>query len=301
MVRAMRATALLSSILFCACEGAPPTVLDAAMAEPDAGTPTAEPLPPAPSISIASWNLQTFPRDPGTIDAVRELVLAHELDLIGVQEITDPGAFEALAAALPEHEMVVSFDQWGDTRVGFLYRPARVRVGAVERLFPFDGWEYPRDPLMAEIAVLDAAGEVAFDFAFVVVHLKAQIDEESRTRRAAAVTMLDAWIRERTTIDPDVVVVGDYNDELTDPREQNVFLPLLDAPEIYRFLTLPAERAGATTYLWFDAMIDHVLITTSLLDEYGEGTTDVLRLDDAMPTYPELVSDHRPVVARFRP
>ena len=34
-------------------------------------------------------------------------------------------------------------------------------------------------------------------------------------------------------------------------------------------------------------------------NQYGDGHTDVLRIDDAMPSYADLVSDHRPVVARF--
>ena len=293
-------TSVCLALFLLAC-GAPPSSIDSPDPPLYVGDGGASSLPPMgrPSLSIASWNLEQFPRQPGTIDAVRELILSHDLDLIGVQEITDPAPFEALADSLPDHEMVISFDASTYTRVGFLYRPDRIRVGEVERLFSRDWYAFPRDPLMAELSVLDDEGNVVFDFTFVVVHLKAQVDEESRQRRIAAVAELDAWIRERAAIDPDVVVVGDFNDELTDEPTWNVFGPFLDAPDRYRFLTMDTERAGAASYIAFSAMIDHVLVTTDLLDEYGAGTTEVLEIDRAMPEYRDLVSDHRPVVARF--
>ena len=97
----------------------------------------------------------------------------------------------------------------------------------------------------------------------------------------------------------DEVLVGDWNDELTDAPRWNVFEPLIDSPETYRFLTLEREREGAHTYIPFEAMLDHILVTSDALDEYGEGVTEVLEIDLAMPAYRDLVSDHRPVVSRF--
>jgi len=63
--------------------------------------------------------------------------------------------------------------------------------------------------------------------------------------------------------------------------------------------SIDAAREGAYSYITFHAMIDHVLVTTDALEEYGAGTTGVLRVDAAMPDYRHIVSDHLPVVARF--
>jgi endonuclease/exonuclease/phosphatase family metal-dependent hydrolase len=272
---------------------------DAALSDaapPDAWTPTPE--DPA-ALRIASWNLEDFPKNGATLETVAALIEEHQLDLVGVQEITEPEPFEGLAALLPDHEMFVSFDPWGYTRVGFLYRTSLIEVGEVERIFTSERDAFPRDPLVAEIRVKGDAGETRFDFTLAVVHLKAQIDDESRLRRVAAVELLDGWVRERMLADPDVIIIGDFNDELTDPPEWNVFGPFLGDPETYRFLTLEAEERGAHSYIPFRAMIDHILVTTDVLSEYGRGVTEVLPLDRDMASYQTVVSDHLPVVASF--
>ena len=65
-------------------------------------------------------------------------------------------------------------------------------------------------------------------------------------------------------------------------------------------LALPAAEAGEHSFLPFNSMIDHILVTNDALDEYGDGTTEVLRLDESVPDYQSLVSDHRPVLSRFQ-
>jgi len=96
------------------------------------------------------------------------------------------------------------------------------------------------------------------------------------------------------------MIAGDWNDDLTDPEEDNVFTAFLERPEQYRFLTNTAAEHGDYSYIPFKKLIDHVMVTTDSLGEYGDGSTEVLRPDQADPSYRYDVSDHRPVVSRFR-
>jgi endonuclease/exonuclease/phosphatase family metal-dependent hydrolase len=265
----------------------------AADAAPDTGRP---PIPEG-AFTIGTWNIEQLPKTEYTIEHVAQIVQEEEIDLLGVQEIVDPADFVTLAETAG-YEDVITF---GSTtlRVGFMYRPERVEVSEVERLFLDDWYAFPRAVLKARILDL----ETGFDFIFLVVHLKAQIDEESRMRRALAIEALDEWLTAALAAggEQDYVVVGDYNDELTDVPEQNVFPAILNAPERYRFLTLPIEEAGGHSYLPFDVMIDHILVTTDALDEYGSGSTEVLPLELRIMYYEARVSDHRPVISRFVP
>ncbi len=250
--------------------------------------------------SVATWNLEQFPLSATTIERVAPYIEAQGFDLIGIQEITDRDVFAALDEALPDYASIVSFES-GFIRVGFLYREDRVEVTNIDRLFTSDDWAFIRAPLKADVRVFDEAGSTVFDFVFLVVHLKAQIDAESQMRRALAIQELEPWLAERVATDEekDYIVVGDFNDELLDPPEDNVYQPLLDHPDLFQFLTLPAAQAGEYSYIPFRAMIDHVLVTTDALEEYGAGTTEVLHLDATMDRYRDEISDHRPVVARF--
>jgi endonuclease/exonuclease/phosphatase family metal-dependent hydrolase len=262
-------------------------------ASPDTGRP---PIPEG-AFTVGTWNIEQLPKTEYTIGHVADVVREEEIDLLGVQEIVDPEDFATLADTAG-YEDVITF---GSTtlRVGFMYRPERVEVSEIERLFLDDWYAFPRAVLKARIVDL----ETGFDFIFLVLHLKALIDEESRMRRALAVEALDEWLTAALAAggEQDYVVVGDYNDELTDGPEQNVFRPLLDAPERYRFLTLPIAEEGGYSFIPFDAMIDHVLVTTDALDEYGSGSTEVLPLELRIMYYEARVSDHRPVIARFVP
>ncbi len=247
---------------------------------------------------LATWNLEQFPLTSSTVPSVARLVRELDLDVVGVQEIRDRETFETLASAL-DFEQIVSFGSDGFTRVGFLYDPERIRVSEIDRLFRDDDYAYPRDPIKAQLEVLRADGTVAFDFLFVVVHLKARTDLESQQRRVAAIERLEAWMTEQLEgPEQDIVVVGDFNDLLDDPPDSNVYGPLLE-DDRFRFLTAAAVAEGDYTFPRFESFIDHILVTRDALDEYGEGVTAVSHLERTVPRYLVEVSDHLPVVATF--
>lgn len=251
----------------------------------------------AAGISILAWNLESFPLTPEA-PALIEGVLADLLpDVVGVEEIKDDAAFIALAAALPGYAAVIADDPTNFTRAGLLYRSESVVVSDVEILFEDNSFAFPRPPLKAHIAV----NGQGFDFDFLVIHLKAQIDAASEARRRAGCEALAGWIEERLLNgdDTDVILAGDFNDKITDPPEHNVFQVFLDQPAQYRFLTQPVADAGDYSYIPFTSLIDHVLVTTSVLAPYGAGTTQAVPLEETVPDYENKVSDHRPILTRF--
>jgi endonuclease/exonuclease/phosphatase family metal-dependent hydrolase len=110
---------------------------------------------------------------------------------------------------------------------------------------------------------------------------------------------IDTWVKEEQVAkaDEDVVVIGDFNDKLTDPQQWNVFGPLL-APADGGFLTLPLEQAGGFTYIPFDSFIDHVHVRGAAL--HAASSAEVLEVEQTIPGYEASVSDHRPVIATLR-
>lgn len=275
---------------------------DAAPQENDAGAADAVPTDASPvtnRFAVMSWNLEQFPKTSRTADRVIEILEAFPVDVVGVQEISDASAFEDLVASLPGYQGLQVDDPGAFLRVGMLYRADRVQVTDEEVLFREDPWAFPRPPLKARVTA--SAEDRTFDFVLVVVHLKAQIDEESESRRREACETLEVWVGEQLQAggERDVMIVGDFNDDPTDVPDDNVFLRFLERPQQYALLTLPLAQQGAFSYITYEAMIDHILVTTDALDEYGAGATRVLDLELSNPTYEALVSDHRPVVSWF--
>lgn len=287
----------LAWVLLMAC-GSSSTSVDVG-ADVVADTPSADAGRAALPFRIASWNIEQFPKAADTIDAARELIETQRFDLVGVQEITDVPSFVELADSLPDHDFALSFDPRAFLQHGILFRRTRADVTNVERIFVADDGPFPRDPLIADVVVRDDAGEARFDFTFVVLHLKAGTGRDDRDRRAAATVLLDDWIRRRASGDPDVIVVGDFNDLLRDSPRESVFGPFLVDTDFYRFLTLEAAFADEYSFIPARILLDHVLVTTDVLDEYGSGTTTVLPAEDLIDAYESRLSDHRPVVSEL--
>jgi endonuclease/exonuclease/phosphatase family metal-dependent hydrolase len=268
----------------------------------DAAPPADAPPDPHPGeIVLMTWNLQTFPKAPSTAARVQQLLRQYGPDLVAVQEIDDVPAFEALDAAMPEYRGLLANDAFGDIRVGFLVREGAVEIDRTETLFASDDYAFPRPPLLVHAKV------EGIDFTAVALHLKATGTDDSQARRAEAIGKLDAWAQGELALagaERELVLLGDWNDKLTDPPADNVFAAMLARPESYTFLTLPLaeqEDQQGGTYIPSESFIDHVMITNDLLADYHDATVQVLRLDDADAQYHPSISDHRPVLVRFRP
>ena len=68
----------------------------------------------------------------------------------------------------------------------------------------------------------------------------------SRTLPAAGPTALDTFLRGQITAggESEIVLLGDYNEIVTEPEGRDVLAPLLTAPEQYTVRTEPAAVAG---------------------------------------------------------
>jgi endonuclease/exonuclease/phosphatase family metal-dependent hydrolase len=295
---------LAAVLLFGACREAkddpPIDEVDAPEGTPDARSSWPDGTPHSPNeVWIQTWNIETFPKTAQAPQMVAEILTQVNADLVAVQEIRDVAAFSQLDETLPQYERVLPLDDPGsdDSIVGLLYQPGTVAISEVETLFSGDWYAFPRLPVKLRASVN------GIDFTIVVVHLKARLDDESEARRRDACAKLDTWVRAELAenVERDVIILGDWNDELTDATADNVFQVFLNDTATYRFLTLPQAQGGEYTFIPFQSMLDHALITTDMETELGAGDADILELDQSVDGYSTNVSDHRPVLIKLKP
>ncbi len=257
------------------------------------------------TFEIATWNIEWFPlQGQSTIDTLAILIEDLQIDVIAFQEISDTSAFRDLLSQLPGWDGFYSPDITSPNsyqKTGIVYRTDQVSVLSWEPLFWNDGYEFPRPPIRVTIEADLPTG--TFNFYVIVLHLKAFDDPESRARRMAAMELLKDYLDPLVPFlpDQDWMVVGDYNDELDDPEHLNIFWDFLQDSTDYRFLTEPlAGDPYWASYPSYNSLIDHIMVTTDCLTEYGEGgICQTLRLDDEYSSYSYRISDHRPVMAKF--
>jgi len=252
------------------------------------------------TFDFATWNIEHFPKDPTfTIPYLSRIIQKIDIDMIAVQEIDKNLLFMTLADSLDGYQGYVSqLPDYGQ-RLGIIYKSDMISLSDPDQLFTNDDWAFPRPPLVTSVIVKEK-NKIVFDFILIVLHLKAFVDAESEGRRREACEKLKKYIDTYLLngSERDILIVGDFNDELIDPPQENVFKIFLEDSLNYQFLTLPL--AAESTYIGnFRSAIDHVLITDDVRDEYQNGSTHILKIDQEFSKYVNYISDHRPVLAQF--
>lgn len=281
--------------------------LDGSRPEPDAlemqPDPFADvPLATARAASLVTWNLETFPLTNQTPQAVSAYIDAWQDDVVAVQEIVDVDVFFAMVDGMAGYDAVLNDDPGAWMHVGLIFNTGRVTVGNVETLFVGDSFAFPRPPLKADVTItLDDVGPI--DFTVIVVHLKSQLGSGTQERRRAAAQHLHEWIEAHAgkDADRDVIVLGDFNEEVVATPTDSAFEAFLTRPEAYEFLTYELNAGLDYSQLSYFSFLDHILVTHDALQEYGSGSTTVLDLRRVQPRYQDSISDHLPVRAVFSP
>lgn len=251
----------------------------------------------ASTLEIAAWNIENFPATTTTPAIVADVITSLDLDVVVVEEIASETAFAELLARLPEHEGILSEHRYSPTeyqKIGVIYRSAQVTLGPPKLLFVTDTFAFPRPPL-AVTATVD--GGAPFDL--IGVHLKCCGEPGDSDRRRSAILQLDQHLR--TQVDgggeDEVVVLGDYNEDVTTDEGRDVFGPLLTAPDRYTIRTEPLALAGGRTYVGGgSSFIDHITTTSAVETRWPGARVEIPRLDQLIPGYRDHVSDHLPVV-----
>lgn len=260
------------------------------------------------TLEVMTWNLQNFPKNnKTTIDYVAEVIHNLDIDIIGLQEIQCDSSFTLLIEQLNQIDSVKAWygyransDEW-EMNLAFLYKSDEVNIGKVYEIYEDDPYAFPRLPLVMELT---------YNTTKIVVinnHLKAMGGEKNQARRRDACIKLDKFIEDNFS-DVAVIILGDLNDDITEPEEQNVFWNFIEDSDNYAFadMEIAADSTSDWSYPYWPSHLDHILITNELFDEFrNEGSTIKTitidkHLEGGWDTHYQNLSDHRPVVIKLK-
>lgn len=251
------------------------------------------------AVDMAAWNIENFPKSSGTPQLLADLITSLGLDLVAVQEIESIESWNELIARLPMHEGILSSHTYGNgtyQKVGFIFRSDLMALSSPALLFDANGYEFPRPALRVNVTITAATPQV--ELIAIALHLKAGFDSEDRSRRKDAVAMLETYVRGLVDNSGDqVVILGDFNDNVVTGGGMDVMGPFLNATSRYNVRTLGLANAGQTSFIPSGAIIDHVITTQNLDDEMNGGSTVIPRVDFELLSYEQVISDHLPVVS----
>ncbi|MEL7170409.1 MAG: endonuclease/exonuclease/phosphatase family protein [Bacteroidota bacterium] len=269
------------------------------------------------TFDVGTWNIEWFgDGDDGPTneqlqqDRAAAVIGESEVDLWCLQEIASTTAFANLLATLGDGYAGVLATDSGRQRLAYVYKTDVVQnLGTQHVLTEFDFAFAGRPPLQMRARVLTQTdgAPIQTDVRALCFHAKAFSDVSSYNRRVDASEALKNYTDNLAAINTQVMILGDYNDELgqsTSSGRTSPYANFVD-DDGYVFASADLDASNTPTFCGNSSCsggstLDHIAFTANLAAPYVEGSGD--RYDEILGPlggYTFTVSDHLPVTAQF--
>jgi len=254
-------------------------------------------------LEIVTWNIEHFPKDfDVTVDYVSQVIRGVNADIFALQEIESNSHFQDIIQQLDLDNPANAWDGFRassasySVNLAYIYKSSLIEINDIYEIYQDDWYAFPRNPLIMELTY---NGDAVI---LINNHLKAGGDNDDEARRQEACEKLDVYISNNFT-DDNVILVGDLNDDITEPESSNVFWSFISEPTEYIFTDMDIAEGSSVywSYPSWPSHLDHLLITNELFDEFNQSNSEArtLCIDDILDggwsEYDDRISDHRPV------
>jgi endonuclease/exonuclease/phosphatase family metal-dependent hydrolase len=261
------------------------------------------------TVRVGAWNLEWFGalgRSDDDIRRIAEIIRELQIDILALEEITCPCTLDQLAGQLGWQSFISP--QRVPQKLALIWNPQTIgsvafdeeAYDALRRVGDTGLDRESRQPIVFDVK----AG--AFDFTFVVVHLKSIPEAERSVEiRNVQYDAINGWLAQRLATpgaERDIIIAGDFNAYTRGISSAR----FLEAGHMV-FATAESPR-GEYSNIWYNrdgqrlqSFIDHIAITATLKSEEYRQILPIRDWDEELGRqyYEEHVSDHLPVVAIF--
>ncbi len=297
--------------------------------------------PRVETFDVGTYNLSFFGSNPtnnptqnkinNQVANVATVLQRLNLDIVGIQEVSNDVALDSLVKKLPNRKALVS-NRWSFSflgpdpnfppqKIGFIYDTTTTQLVSSRVMFSslYDSargsfatrlpnypggavnfWAGGRLPFIATFDV--KIGTVTKRVVVVDIHAKSSADAASYNRRVYDVKVLFDSLAQYYSNDQ-LFIVGDYNDRLfgsTNGTSVSPFKNFVDDVAGYSSLTLPFDQAGEISFIGGSAMIDHLVVSNEIAGFNIESSTTIEDPRGYISGYgSNTASDHFPVYSRF--
>ena len=260
------------------------------------------------NLNIVTWNIENFPKSgANTIEYLVEAIQSMNINIIALQEIESTSDFNQLVNSLGDNWAGHRYENsnWGE--LSFLINTDNITYqepyAILNDYAPYFAY---RPPYVLEFSYNNQ------NFILINVHYKCcgdgELDEQDiwdeEYRRLMSSYYLEEYISENFN-NENVIIMGDFNDELLDAESDNVFNVFLDNPDKYSFADFEMAQEsnywGYWSYPSWPSHLDHIIISNELFDEYQNinSSCNTILIDNTLNNgwseYNNYISDHRPV------
>ncbi len=264
-------------------------------------------------LDVATWNLEWFGsasngpnNDDLQLQYATELLETLNLDLIGVQEISDLSYWNQLLFKLSDYRGIIS--TWSQTqKTGLIFKKSAFEFIYQKHILANYEYDFGGGRLPLEIGLIPThpswpAGDT---LRIWVLHMKANTGSSSQkvlayNRRYNAGVALKMYI-DKLGRNNKGIVLGDWNDDFDQSILTGYATPYQNWIKDTQYVanTYPLSLSKQRSTVSYSEMIDHIVTTPGLKSHVIKDSTMVLYTDKWISNYGNLVSDHFPVYTRY--
>jgi endonuclease/exonuclease/phosphatase family metal-dependent hydrolase len=252
------------------------------------------------NLDIITWNCEFFPHaNDSTIEALAEAVHDMDVDIIAFQELRRVGWFGKLMSYLPQYDYIVS-TQASFMDLAIIYKNDQFVFKKQMELFADNDYNFAgRPPLLLELGYVNDTNK---ELAIVNLHMKCC--DSGLQRRKNAVKMLHEYMSEYYHQNPDIIVLGDWNDDTKDKPGEHSFDSFMMDSRFYfvtHDITYDISQASYPKEPWV-SFLDHILVSENLLPRESSYDVQTIKMGEFMGSYnmyEAYISDHLPVYLSF--
>ena len=250
-------------------------------------------------LDIMTWNMERFPlKGDSTMKAVAEIIDDLDVDIIGVQEVIKIGDFAKMMSWLSGYDFILS-QQSSFLEQAIIYKKNMFTLLGQDEPFAMDDYYFAgRPPLVADF--LFHCGDIKQQICIVNMHLKCCGD--GLYRRQQSMKQLHGFLKEKIENgENNIIVVGDWNDELQDTGIYQSFSPFINDQENFLFATDRIVRdPSQQSYPAWPSFLDHIMIGSGYFEVFeNKGQIRSVNIEEwigGWSKYEDLISDHRPIL-----
>ena len=250
------------------------------------------------NLDIVTWNCEFFPTaGDSTIKSLSEALDDLDSDIVAFQEIKNRGWFSQLMDFLPQYAYIIS-QQSSFMDQAIIYKKDDFRLVNRIELFSENDYNFAgRPPLKADFVYK----KKNMNFSIINLHMKCC--DSGLERRKKASKMLYDYLSDEIERNNNIIVLGDWNDDLKDQDEEHCFAPFFSDNRFYfptMDITYDITKASypKEPYVSF---LDHILVSSQFVNK-GSYIVDTVPMDQYMGSYTiyeTYISDHMPVYLSF--
>jgi endonuclease/exonuclease/phosphatase family metal-dependent hydrolase len=259
-------------------------------------------------MQVVTWNIEQFPKQGNsTLNILNTLIEDMAADIIAVQEVNDTDKFSELGLMLNNYNTISCGSsnpdsEWYNPVVGYIYNKNSVTIERSYKIFQNDNRRFPRTPFVIDVIW---KGQ---ELTLINLHLKAMGDNyidysddwDEEVRRKDANTYIADYVNQELA-DRQVIVLGDFNDEVQEPISTNVFTSFTNSGNFVIADYEMTEDTQNYSFPGWPSHLDHIIINDNLVEEFDSEKSDcfTIKIDNNISGYESLVSDHRPVIIKL--